>query len=311
MDTTDDDLFIGNYVAAFIDILGQRNALAAFSVLPDTSDPQQHAKFVAMLKETLGVVQGIHDICKKFFDGYASPDLDHDIPKEKLETFETMRKMDVRFQRFSDGLVVFHSIANTAVKCPTRAVFGLLGTCGCACLLGLAAKHPIRGGIELGWGAELWANELYGSVIPKAYTLESEVAQYPRIAIGSDLLAYLHSLKNSVEQDIYSRFNKQLAQSCLDVMCVDCDGVVIVDYLGEGFKEHMSSCVEPKVVAAAFRFVLEQLDYWAHRRNTKLVSRYMMLRDYFAARLHVWMDEADLRNNLNPGINSQSDPTLP
>ncbi len=221
-----------------------------------------------------------------------------------------MRQMDVRFQRFSDGLVVYHSIADSVVKCPTRAIFGMLGACGSACLVGLAASRPIRGGIELGWGAELWKNELYGSVVPKAYTLESEVAQYPRVAVGGDVLAYLHSFENNDESDIFSKFNKKLAHDCLELMCIDCDGVVIVDYLGQGFREHlnMSSSLDPKVIATAFHFVLEQLDFWAHKRNTKLVSRYMMLRDYFSARLHLWMSEAELRENLNPGISNQSDP---
>lgn len=294
MDKGVDNVFLSNHVAAFIDILGQQEQLRSINILPDTDDPEQRDRFVAVLKETLGVVQDLHEFCANFFDVYKKQAVRVAVPPDKREAYENLHKADIRFQRFSDGLVVFLSVANSIVQCPVNGIFGLLGACGTACLRGLAGKHPIRAGIDIGWGAELNQNELYGSVIPKAYTMESKVAQYPRIAVGDDLVSYLHSFDNAQENDIYTQFNRALATSCLELLSIDSDGVMFVDYLGEGFKKYISADLDPTVVKTAFEFVLDQLVHWGRRRNTKLVTRYLMLRDYFACRWPLWLDERDL-----------------
>jgi hypothetical protein len=48
-------------------------------------------------------------------------------------------------------------------------------------------KRPVRGGIEIGLGAELDDREIFGSGISEAYRLESKIADWPRILIGKQL----------------------------------------------------------------------------------------------------------------------------
>jgi hypothetical protein len=50
---------------------------------------------------------------------------------------------------------------------------------------------PIRGGIELGLAMDIDNDDIYGPALARAYTLESKVAQYPRIVIGEELILYL------------------------------------------------------------------------------------------------------------------------
>jgi len=291
-----DGLFASNYVAAFMDVLGQQDRLRSFIVMPDTDDPDQREKFLAALKETLGVIVDLHDSCSSFFDAFEKESLRGTVPPDRQKIYENMCKSHIGFQRFSDGIVGFVSLADSVVKCPVKGIFGLLAACGMVCLRGLAGKHPVRAGIELGWGVELRPNELYGAVIPKAYHMESEVAQYPRAAVGDDLVAYLRSFQDAREDGIYTQFNGVLATMCLDLLSVDTDGIVFVDYLGVGFKKHVAAELDSAVVKAAFEFVVDQCVFWGRRRNTKLVSRYLMLRDYFTCRWPLWVPGEELSN---------------
>jgi hypothetical protein len=56
----------------------------------------------------------------------------------------------------------------------------------------LARGKPIRVGIDAGTGIEV-DDQLFGAGLVKAYCLESEAAQWPRIAVGNTLVMCLDS----------------------------------------------------------------------------------------------------------------------
>ena len=78
---------------------------------------------------------------------------------------------------------------------------------------------PVRGGIDIGVGVDLYPNEVYGPVAASAYKLESEVADYPRIVIGSGLLDYVLWLESTRGSDWNAVKTRELATTCREVVC--------------------------------------------------------------------------------------------
>ena len=59
----------------------------------------------------------------------------------------------------------------------------------------VAVGVPIRGGVEVGLGVEMFEHEYYGRVLVDAYLIESTAADYPRVLVGPRLLNYLAALE--------------------------------------------------------------------------------------------------------------------
>lgn len=280
-------LTVCNHVAAFVDILGQRESLRSFTVMPDVDNPEEMARFKTFLKGTLGVIQGFENWRRDFFATWKKTGFILTYGHELSgvgghDVYSELSKTAVRVERFTDGMMMFLPIPKGRFPCAN--VFPLLTACGGFCLLALAARHPIRGGVELGLGAELYPSELYGPVVSMAYELESRVAQYPRIAVGEHIVSYLRCVERIEGTGIEASLNRAMAKCCLELLAVDVDGVIVVDYLGEKFREYTSSGMDPFVIEKALDYIQSQLTQWGERKDTKLVSRYLLLREYFARR---------------------------
>lgn len=59
----------------------------------------------------------------------------------------------------------------------------------------LAAGVPIRGSLDLNTAIVTSENDIYGSAALEAYRLECEVAQYPRIAVGANVVDFLRATR--------------------------------------------------------------------------------------------------------------------
>lgn len=282
------DLPVYNYAAAFIDVLGQREELARFPRLPDTSDPVAMREFETVVKATVGAVMGLRERIQSFFDTYSKHAAAAHIPEPLRPAFEKYSLMEIHLQPFSDGLFIYVPLAFDKIPVPIRGIFALLTACGMASLLSLAAQRPVRGGIEIGWGVECNPNELYGSVVARAYELESKVARYPRFVVGEQLAEYIQAAELNTEQSIPAEMGRAFAAYCRRMLTVDDDGYPIVDYLGRTFKEVTGNDTAPDVVQKAYDFVLSQSWHWKQKKNTELAFRYSLLRDYFHVRLPDW-----------------------
>jgi hypothetical protein len=56
--SNEDKLSVFNYAAAFIDLLGQKEALKGFSLVPDKPDEATRSEFLSVIKK-------LHRCCKK------------------------------------------------------------------------------------------------------------------------------------------------------------------------------------------------------------------------------------------------------
>ncbi|HEO66329.1 MAG TPA: hypothetical protein ENI73_10750 [Spirochaetes bacterium] len=281
----DKDYQINNFAAAFIDILGQQDQLSGCGLLPDMSVSENKIKFLDKVNKTIGIIQELHKTFDILYETYMENQAGLKVPPEMKEDYERISKTELKYQRFSDGLVLFLSLGEDSESLPVNGLFALIGVCGSLAFMGLTKKQPIRAGLDIAWGVELNDNELYGCVVSKAYRLESIVAQYPRVVVGDEIVNYLKQLNSQVSDDVVTQYNKSLANICLEMIAEDYDGNYIVDYLGSAFTDFIAKELDESAYKDAFDFVLEQEKLWKDEKHTKLVTRYHILRKYFEDKL--------------------------
>ncbi len=276
---------LGEYIVCFVDVLGQRAALKALPHrAPRTEDPAALEDFVDKVYSAVGKVGTLHNHTQFLldtFDSSMSKLTEHPNPQTQ-QILEAARQHDLRQQRWSDGVMVFSPMWQGYPSSKMTIVVGLLCLAGLNTLAGLAGGYAIRGGIEMGWASELRANELYGVAVANAYELESEIAQYPRIVVGEQLVQSLDEVATLLNPDSEAAGEQAVAKMALSLIKRDVDGVHIVDYLGPGFR----SCgitSSHELVVKALEFVRSQLAFFQRERNTKLAFRYHLLLSYFLA----------------------------
>jgi len=288
MPTLKDKIEFGYYVAAFIDLLGQSEALKEFQRLPTSDQPEEMQKFISTVKKTFGPMHGFHDSFDNFFSGYSNREERFNFTEEQKRLYDQMGSNEIKLQRFSDGLLLSLSLRTERNKGHMRGVSGILYSCGAMFIVWLSQGYPMRAGIDIGIAAEIYENEIYGPALANAYRLENEIAQYPRIVIGDELVRYFNAINQSQDDDVFTRANKLMVAEAEKMIAVDDDGQRIVDYLGEVFKARFTSLNMTKTAFDAYDFVLAQSAKWQAERNSKLAFRYTHLRNYFEARLPLW-----------------------
>jgi len=277
---TDDQLYASNYAVAFVDLLGQREEMRQYRILPDDK-----AKAMRVIKDSVGKIVGMHDLFKRFYDSFEATSTFFDnLPSELKAQLPSMNRGELRTQRFSDGLVLYASLAEIPNQSPINSLYGLLSAAGSLVLIHLAGKSPLRVGIEIGWGVELRPGELYGAALAHAYELESQVAQWPRVVVGKDLVDYLEVSSNSEENSINDKYRRAMAQVCLSYLAEDLDGSTIVDFAGPTFLKNASEVQHRETLAKAKHYVDEQLEKWSAQGNASLAGRYQCLRHYLNTR---------------------------
>lgn len=239
MTTTSDEaeeaLQAGNYCVSLIDLLGQRKALEGQGLLPPFETEAERSALNATLRKSVGAIIKLQSQAEEMLRSYLSLRLDSPfrvaLPPEQHYLWDEMNFTRIKTQRWSDGLVSFLCLGDKDVKCRMNGVFALFTLAGTLCFLGLATRSPIRGAIDVAWGVELHPGELYGAAVARAYELESEIAQYPRIVVGEEAVKLLQAHHVNTGQDPYSQNDKSLAQMCLGMLVQEIDGNWIVHYL--------------------------------------------------------------------------------
>jgi hypothetical protein len=273
-----DEIVVGHYAAAFIDLLGQRADLADCGLLPDQPEEAQ-----ALARKGIAAILWLHDRFETYFKAVTEDPTGGD-KKFDHPRAQEIRAAALKYQRFSDGLLFYVPLLGPPAPAIVNGLYGLLFSAGALCFQGLMEARPLRGGIAVAWGAELHANELYGCVMARAYELESKIAQCPRIAVDQYVVDYLKWVVDEQGDDLALRYSRQLAAVTLSFLAPDTDGQLIVDYLGAGFRKLYENNLDSIASRDATRFITEQLEKWRLANESKLVRRYEMLRTYFASR---------------------------
>ena len=276
-----------NYLISFIDLLGQRDALKGQGLLPVFKTEEDRKQFNSTLKDSIGAIVKLQaradDMLSEGQRDRPESPLRALLSNEQKVVWDEMIRARVTTQRWSDGLVSFVCLGDKDIRCPLNSVFNVFGSAGSLCFIGLASRRPLRGAIDLAWGVEIHPGELYGAAVARAYELESVYAQYPRIVIGPRVVAFLEAHKSNLEQDVYSANNRALAELCLGMLAQDADGIWILHYLGDQFRQAVTHAHHSELYSGARKFVEEQLQLHQRTANSKLAFRYSHLLSYFEA----------------------------
>ena len=276
-------LNIVNYCVSFIDLLGQKSEYKNEGLLPKCESTEEKEKFKIKVQNTIGKIDSMQCDADNFVNkvlNYRSPEIEM-LPPNQIDTYNKIKEVHLSIQGWSDGLVYFISLEEGDVKCPIQGVYIQLITNCYLCFSRLAKRIPLRGSMDIAWAAELHKGELYGAAVAKAYELESQVAQYPRIVVGQRVIDYIIINMNKPASNIFDKNDRTFAKICLDMLAQDFDGYYVAHYLGSAFRQMVTRNLHKDLYQASLNFIREQCKKWKDERNTKLSSRYSHLLSYF------------------------------
>lgn len=275
------------HFVAFIDVLGQSNKLLSLRSLPFTQNEQTKAQHI--LHDTAGFIMNLRNGFKEFFEARNRPTGKlNSLSPQRRAIADKLRRCEVNIASFSDTIIITLPISNEDEHCLSISSIysALYGLCGIF-LVALAEKKPLRCGIDIGIGVHLDKDEIYGSALVKAYHLENEAAQYPRVVIGDDLWNYLHYIADHSSNSIYGTWAKRTAINCIALITEDQDSLHILDVAGEGVKS-IEEGVDSGLIEKGYRFVVERYKQLRKEGDIKFYSRYGRLRYYLESRLKLW-----------------------
>lgn len=284
-DPTDAAMF-GWHVVALIDILGQSSQLAKWDFVPDSLSPQ--SEWLEAVRASLGRVLSWREEFEKQFAEYEDPLMGHkgarytSAPAAEQRQFDEFRQHSLNHAHFSDTLIFYSPLMNKHGYLQVGNVAGFLITCGALLLAGLAGKTVFRGAIDVGMLSRFPAGDPYGPALAKAHHLESKVAKYPRIVVGSGLFSYLDAIEKKSGTDAPTRAIQAGAAWCRSLIGKDDDSQPIVDYLNENFAGLADDSEGWRhVQGTAFDFARGELQRFRKEGNQKLAERYERLVGYF------------------------------
>jgi hypothetical protein len=270
-----DQVHAATYVVAFIDLLGQGEELKRRFL------PTDNGEALKYMKQSIGKIFATQNNFQKYYDAFSETgksSLYELLPVEGKLALSDMAPGELKWQRFSDGFVVYFPLAQELNPSPLNSIFGLLVAVGMLALTGLAGKSPIRVGIDAAWAVEYRPNELYGAAIAFAYDLESKVAAYPRAVVGEGLLAYLRTTSITLDNTLGGTYRRAMSTECQNLLRCDDDNQTVVNYLSPFFmKQYNSNFSVRKTVELAREFANEQHQHWSQANCNKLTDRYARL----------------------------------
>jgi hypothetical protein len=278
-----EQLPFGNHIVAFIDLLGQRKQYGGQGLMPRFTSEAEKEAFTKDVRQSLGKVLSLHSAGMSYIAGAKAERarILTDKPADLAQEFEKLNNNNLKHQRWADGFLYFANLDDDEVAVKMNAVYLVITLCGSLCQVALANASPLRAGIDIAWATEVYPNEIYGCAPVRAYELESQVAVYPRIVVGPnvvDCLRFYASREIKTKED---KICQGLAQVTSSFLSKDDDQVVIVDYLGKPFRKYFSNDTVEEQIQRSHAFARSELAKFKKAGDAKLTERYTRLVNYF------------------------------
>ncbi len=275
-----------HFLVAFIDVLGQSNKILGNSVYPPGERDLTAIK--KNLSETSEYIVSLRDAFSDHFKRYRKlKDVLPGLTSEQKKNEQRMRAFSAELRGVSDSIIVTVPLENKTDNC--IPINNILATFQGICLVyckAVAEHKPIRGGIDVGWGNRLSQNEVYGSALAKAYTLESKKAEYPRVIIGESLWKYINYVEKFQTNTKFGKRAKSIAKQC-KYMIAKYRKHYILDVVGEAVKSSDLG-IDSKLVKTGYDYTVESQLHHEKEGDNKLALRYKLLRNYYESRLSLW-----------------------
>ena len=149
-----------HFLVAFIDVVGQSNKILENSDYPPTE--AGFNKIKQNLTETSEYIMSLRDAFKKHFKRYRKlKDVLEDLPEKQRKDEQIMGTFSAQLRGVSDSIIFTVPLENKTDNC--IPINNILATFQGICLiynLAMASQKPIRGGIDIGWGAASVENDV-------------------------------------------------------------------------------------------------------------------------------------------------------
>jgi len=277
-----------NYVVLFLDVLGQKEEILRFQLVPDDEDLARRT-----VRETAGIVSMLRDVASTLLDKQdAESEFMKSLPEEERKNLKNLTRSDVMTQVLSDALIFSVPIGSDVWDEHSTAMNGVrwaLTVSSWLQLRALASAHALRGGLDIGWGVKLGPSEIYGAAFVHAYHLESNTAEYPRVVCGRELREYLDVVSSQKWESDFGRNAVDVARHCKSYLFDDDDGERAVDFLGESFRAgaRLVPGIED-MIHRSYSFAQRELRRFTLQGDEKLTARYGRLATYIENRLPLW-----------------------
>jgi len=272
------------YCLAFLDILGQRRKLRQLPRIPNKDQETED-----LLKETAGYVLKLRHRLEDTFNEFQKATSFSAALPENLRKRLIDARGSVKYRGFSDSFIIAVSLRGDDDQCsPIIGIYGCMAACCILHLAALAYKRPIRGAIDVGLGLDITDDEVYGPVLEQAHFLESQVADYPRIIVGDELLRCLDTVNKQTPNSIFGRLAKDIASRCIELIVLDNDGFPVLDFLGEAMAKTTPAAERQNLFKPATEYIEEQKQIARSERNYQHLSRYNRLGTYFEEHADLW-----------------------
>lgn len=295
------NIVLQHYVASLVDVLGQQEALRQ---LDDDEDfynldgTQSKETFWKGVKRCYSEVENIRlTIQENINRWHPSVDDISEVSSERRLVVAEEVKHTVVTRTFSDLVLAYASLDRADTRVPIAQIWPMLCAVMFCQMNALANGCAIRGGIELGLGFEFANADLYGPVLSRVHSLESDVAKYPRVIVGPRLFRFVDHVAESGLEGDFSVLNQSMARNVRRAFFRDTDGLYILDFCGAAHHEWIKADSWPAVemYEAANNFAHEQAARFAIKGNDKLGERYRSLSSYMQSRSSVWIRKSPLR----------------
>jgi hypothetical protein len=269
---------------AWIDILGQSSKLRQLSPKP-TNDPETRK----LVGETALYILKLRQMLRDTFERTKQPTPFTDLISDEIRQQLARGRESIRYRGFSDSFLMWVSFTSEEERLASIVgVYTCMATCCLFQLSTLCYRQPIRGAIEVGLGVDLSEDEIYGPVLERAYFLEKEKADYPRILVGDALWNYLEALGNIPPATEIDQNTQHLACQAKSLVTVDTDGLRMLDFLGRRISDLSPSTERRKFFSMARDYISEQMQVGQTKGNERHRSRYERLDSYFERSSAIW-----------------------
>jgi hypothetical protein len=289
-------MFIGHYFCAYIDILGQKEALAKFDenrYFHTFDKASGDNDFFSDIKATRDVVLNTRKTIKDCVNVWEPEILDlNSLDKATQLKIKRDCKPNVGVVSFSDFVCFFGSLDRQKTLVPMAQIWpGICAVMFCQ-LNALANGASIRGGVDIGLGFEVEGDDFYGPVLSRAYQIESSLASSPRVLVGERFVKDIKSIAEIGYEGEYQNLNKTMAKNISRCLNPTADGQIELDFLGEANYEWvMGDTWDAKqMFLRAESFVSDQEMRYRRQKNSKLQIRFEALADYFSSRRSIWVN---------------------
>jgi hypothetical protein len=213
-----------------------------------------------------------------------------------------LTRCEINSLGFSDSIVINIPLSD---KYPESAkllsIWACLASLCMHFLVNLAEGKPFRGGVDIGPCLAFPSKEVYGAALERAYYLESEIAEFPRVIVGDNLLEFTDAYINKKPMNPIENMTNKYARKIRNLVIEDDQKRCFLDFLGPEIIELNNKDDLP------FNEVFNKMEHFVETcmqqyctTNKKLFQRYVRLMEYIQFRKGPFLSKQDKNSDSSP-----------